>query len=129
MTNPEIFNLVACRVFDAVMSSFPLPASLVANDIMRGTESNNPDDLFYYSVIWLERHGYIDIQAKELGSSQFHMVFPTEKCLVVMNAIPDALKPSGKTLREHLKECLGNGTSQAVSDAIKTLFAAGISLL
>ena len=96
---------------------------------MRDIESDSGlDDLFYYSVTWLERHGYIEIKAKELGSSCFDLVFPTEKTLAIMNAVPDALKGSRKSILEDIKDCLKMGTSQAIADAVKNIWNAGVSL-
>ena len=93
---------------------------------MRDIESDSGlDDLFYYSVTWLERHGYIEIKAKELGSSCFDLVFPTEKTLAIMNAVPDALKGSRKSILEDIKDCLKMGTSQAIADAVKNIWNAG----
>jgi len=59
----------------------------------------------------------------------FYLVSPTEKTMLIMDTIPTALKEKGKSMKQHIKDCVTAGTSDAFKDVVKTTLAMGFSAI
>lgn len=49
--------------------------------------------------------------------------------MLIMDTIPTALKEKGKSMKQHIKDCVTAGTSDAFKDVVKTTLAMGFSAI
>lgn len=129
MDNIERFNRIAAALFKRLYQSFPTP--IVRFDSETLCEEAGVPPTADVSVMlcesgsvvkWLSEEGFVRYSSMSHGH-HFTMILLTQKGLVAMNCVPDALAPN-QTVGERLKE-LGRETStQTVAQLVQIALGA-----
>lgn len=126
MSNLDKFNEITAKVFADCYSSFPVPLNFCQSDYIEGVSDAESDPLFFSTLEWLKKHGYISFECPELGWANYYDVQLTEKGLTALNAVPDALKEK-KTVGDKVVEVVKTGSKELMSECIRQIVRATVS--
>ena len=125
----DSFNAVILWALAAADESSPLPASLSYDDIPDDLRSllaevanreGEQVELWYESIKFLQREGFITARSPFLTSREFDFVYLTKETMSVLGTVPQAL--SGKTIGGQLKDVAKDagkvGASAAVAETV-----------
>jgi len=142
-SNIDVFNENVGKIFADLYNSFPVPKEIHPRDFVGigiAVESESTFEfssqekpksseiLFFSTVQWLIREGYIS--ATELLPTQvyFRTVVLTQKGLMVLNAVPDSLA-NKQSLGDRLVSSAKSGAIDLLKSAAKEALSIGIKSL
>ena len=122
--NIDDFNRGCALVFARLYASFPRPIVLAASAFEEGSVAP-PERLAVYgaTVEFLAAEGYLVFTSKVGSEADRHFagVRLTAKGLAALNRVPDAIRPIGKTVGDHLVEWGRDTLRDTTRDAARQL--------
>lgn len=137
MQNPKIFDVCAALVLADAYKSFPVPSNTEFKNLHRRiTESFDEPDLedsmrifllIEHSIKWLERFGYIYVEA--IRKDHAISILLTEKGLRALRSVPASIDAERQTVADVLVDAGKEGTKEAVLRGIGALFGGVMSAI
>lgn len=128
MSNMQIFDFCALRIFDALYDAFPLKIDLNTVQLLGElpfSERENAElaKIITHSIKWLENEGFISVDSADIGGKSFVGVGLTYKGLASLKRTPKSLNtPVAVAVKSACKELVKTGTSESIAQAVGLLF-------
>lgn len=132
MTNNELFEVIAARMFSKCLEAHPVGVDFDFHALAFEATPRNEDgelqdratDVARSTFRWLEREGYIYVGHVQEYISEGLVsagdVSLTGRALAVLNAVPDVLQ-GRKTIKDRILGAVRSGSVTAMQEAVKQL--------